>query len=111
MIILMLLGSANGGGTPLRMKQHVPYFPIISLPEFQKFKLNYLENGLIQFREYFAIAATCHYPLLIARTQILLSLSTYGGAGNFLNFLHYKSMTISTNKFKVHCLRNGSFKF
>ena len=95
----------------LGMKQHVPCFPIISLREFQKFKLNYLEDGLIEFRENFATPVICHYLPLIVLTQFLLSLSTYGGALNFLNFRHYKSMAISTDKFKVHCLRNGSFKF
>ena len=96
---------------PLRMKQHVPCFPIISLREFQKFKLNYLENGVMKFRENFATPVICHYLLLMVLTQFLLSLSTYGGAWNFPNFRHYKPMEISRDKFKVHCLRNGSFKF
>ena len=40
----------------------------------------------------------------------LLTLSTYGGAWNFLNFHHYKSMAISEGKVKVHCLGNSLFK-
>ena len=96
---------------PLRMKQRVPCFPIISVWEFQKFKLNYLENGIMKFRENFATAATSQYLLLMALTQFLLFLSVYGGAWNFLNFRHYKSMAISKDNFKVHCLRNNSFKF
>ena len=82
---------------PLRMKQHVPCFPIISLREFQKFKLNYLENGVMKFRENLAIPVICHYLLLIVFTQFLLSLSTYGDVWNFPNFCHYKSMAISTD--------------
>ena len=96
---------------PLRMKQHVPSFPIISLREFQKFYLNYLENGIMELRENFTTPVVCHYLLPIVLTQFLLSLNIYGGRWNFLNFFHYKSMAISTDKFKVHCLRNGSFKF
>ena len=46
---------------PLRMKQHVPYFPIISLREFQKFKLNYFENVVMKFRENFVTPVMCHY--------------------------------------------------
>ena len=83
---------------PLRMKQRVPCFPIISLLEFQKFKLNYLENGEMQFRENFATAGTCQYLLLIVLTKFLLSLSTNGSAWCFLIFLHCKSMAISTDK-------------
>ena len=95
----------------MRMKQHLPYLTIIGLWEFQKFKLNYLEDGSIEFREKFTTPVICHYLPLIVLTQFLLPLSTYGGAINFPNFRHYKSIAILMDKFKVHCLRNGSFKF
>ena len=48
---------------------------------------------------------------LIVTTELLLSLSTYGGAWHFATFRHYKYMAISGDKFKVHCLGNGSFRF
>ena len=34
-------------------QQRVQFSPIISLWEFQKFKFNYLENGLMKIRENF----------------------------------------------------------
>ena len=68
-------------------------FPIITLWEFQKFKLNYLENVPIQFRENVAAAVTGNYLLLI--------LIAYGSEWHFLNFRHCKSMAISADKFEV----------
>ena len=91
------------------MKQRVPFSSIISLPEFQKFKFKYLENVLMRFHEKFATAATCDYLLLIVLTKFLITLSTSDGAWKFFNFRHFKSMTISADKFKVHCLRKVSF--
>ena len=41
-------------------QQRVQFSPIISLWECQKFKFNYLENGLMKFRENIATAAACH---------------------------------------------------
>ena len=95
------------------MKQRVPFFSIISLLEFQKRKLKYFENGLVKSHENFAKAVTCHYILLIVLTKFLVTLSTWwrGSAWYFLKFGHYKSMAISADKFKVHCSRNGRFKF
>ena len=65
----------------------------------------------MKFCENFETAATCHYLFLIVLTQFLLNLSIYGGAWKFFIIRHYRSMATSTEKFKVHCLGNGSFKF
>ena len=87
------------------------FFSIISLWEYQKFKLLYLENVLMKFRENFATAAACHHLPLIVSIEFIVILSAYGSAWRFLNFRHQKSTAISAGTIKVHCLRNGSFKF
>ena len=71
------------------VQQRVQFSPIISIYEFQKFKLNYLKNILMQLRESFATAATCHYLLLIVPTEFLITLNAYGSAWHFLNFRHF----------------------
>ena len=93
------------------MQQRVQFSPIISLWEFQKFKLKYIENILMKFRENFTTAVKCHYLVLIIPTECLITLNAYGSPWCFLNFRRYKSMAISADKIEVHCLRNGSFKF
>ena len=52
--------------------KHVQFLPIISLWEFQKFELDYLENIPMKFRENFAIAVTCHYLPLILPAEFLI---------------------------------------
>ena len=77
---------------------------------FRKFEANYLENGSVKFRETFSTTARCRYLLLIVPTEFLITLNVYGSTWHFLDFRHYISMAISADKFKIHCLRNSSFK-
>ena len=49
-------------------QQRVQFSPIISLLEFQKFKLNYLEYVLMKFRENFAKERHVTNQLLIVLT-------------------------------------------
>ena len=106
-------GEINGKHRK-HVQQRVQFSPIISEWEFQKFKLAYLEKVLMKFREnfeyFFLDSATYHYLKLIDPTEFRITLSVYGSAGQFLNFCHYKSKITSAEKFRVHCLRNGSFK-
>ena len=85
-------------------------FPIICLWELQKFKLIYIENVLMKFRENFATAATWHYLLLLVSTEFIIILNTYGSAWRFLKFCHYKSMAIRGQN-ESPLSRKGSFKF
>ena len=60
--------------------------PTISLWEFQKCMLNHLKNVLMKFCENFAMAAVCHYLLLIIPTEFIIILNAYGSIWRFLNF-------------------------
>ena len=59
-------------------QQCVQFSPIISLSEFKMFKLNYLKNVSIIFREYFATAATCHYLTTHSSHKFLINLNVCG---------------------------------
>ena len=64
-----ILGGANVDINCKHLKhgqRRVQLFPIISLREFPKFKLDFPENVSMKFWENFATAATCHYlPLRV----------------------------------------------
>ena len=64
-------------------QQRVQFSPIKILREFQKFKINYLQNVLMKFRENFATAAACHY-LTTHSSNIIINYLTpplAGGGG------------------------------
>ena len=58
-------------------QQRVKFFPIISVWELQMIKLDYLENGLLNFRENFADTATCHCLPLRASAEFLNNLKRF----------------------------------
>ena len=65
----------------------------------------------MKFCENLATAATRHHLPLIIPAEFPITLNVNGSPWHFLKFRHYKSTAISADKFKVHCFRNGSFKF
>ena len=54
------------------VQQRVQFLPVIILWKCQNFKISYLENVLMKFRENFLTAAACHYLLLIVPTDFLI---------------------------------------
>ena len=72
-----------------------PPSPIISLQKFQKYqKIKiYLKNVKMKFYEHFA-GVTCRYLLLTVLINLLLALSTYGGAWHLLYFHQYDDFNL-----------------
>ena len=60
------------------VQQRVQFSPIISLREFKKIKLYYLQNISMKFSENFATAAAYHFLLLIVPIEFLMILNVYG---------------------------------